>query len=122
MVVGLFGGLALFLFGMDMMASALKVAAGECMKNVLARLTTNPYMGAATGAAVTEVINMKRRIRKEMNRASLHQAERLISDEPRRLTAYTIEMDIIEKLNRIYYYARRMAKVAIPAQNLANNQ
>ncbi len=52
----LFGGLALFLFGMEQMAEALKAVAGERMKNILARLTTNRFMGAATGAFVTAVI------------------------------------------------------------------
>jgi len=52
----LFGGLALFLFGMEQMADALKAVAGERMKNILARLTTNRFMGAATGAFVTAVI------------------------------------------------------------------
>jgi phosphate:Na+ symporter len=52
----LFGGLALFLFGMEQMADALKAVAGERMKVILARLTTNRFMGAATGAFVTAVI------------------------------------------------------------------
>ncbi len=52
----LFGGLALFLFGMEQMADALKAVAGERMKNILARLTSNRFMGAATGAFVTAVI------------------------------------------------------------------
>ena len=49
----LFGGLALFLFGMEQMADALKAVAGERMKVILAKLTTNRLMGAATGAFVT---------------------------------------------------------------------
>ncbi|MFE8032093.1 Na/Pi cotransporter family protein [Thiohalocapsa marina] len=57
MGMGLFGGLALFLFGMDQMADALKAVAGERMKDILARLTTNRFMGALTGAFVTAVIN-----------------------------------------------------------------
>jgi phosphate:Na+ symporter len=57
MGMGLFGGLALFLFGMDQMADALKAVAGERMKDILARLTTNRIMGALTGAFVTAVIN-----------------------------------------------------------------
>ncbi len=57
MAMGLFGGLALFLFGMDQMADALKAVAGERMKDILARLTTNRVMGALTGAFVTAVIN-----------------------------------------------------------------
>ena len=57
MAMGMFGGLALFLFGMDQMADAMKAVAGERMKDILARLTTNRFMGALTGAFVTAVIN-----------------------------------------------------------------
>jgi phosphate:Na+ symporter len=56
MTMGLLGGLALFLYGMDMMADALKAVAGERMKSILAKLTTNRYMGVVTGALVTAVI------------------------------------------------------------------
>jgi phosphate:Na+ symporter len=56
MTMKLFGGLALFLFGMDQMADALKAVAGERMKLILARLTTNRFMGALTGAFVTAII------------------------------------------------------------------
>jgi len=52
----LFGGLALFLFGMEQMAESLKAVAGERMKLILAKLTTNRFMGAVTGAFVTAVI------------------------------------------------------------------
>lgn len=55
-LMGLFGGLALFLFGMEQMADALKAVAGERMKSILATLTTNRLMGAMTGAFVTAVI------------------------------------------------------------------
>lgn len=54
--VTLLGGLALFLFGLDMMAEALSAVAGDRMRMLLARLTTNPLAGAATGAAVTAAI------------------------------------------------------------------
>ena len=57
MGMGLFGGLALFLFGMDQMADALKAVAGERMKDILGRLTKNRFMGAITGAFVTAIIN-----------------------------------------------------------------
>jgi phosphate:Na+ symporter len=33
-----------------------------------------------------------------------------VAEEPNRIPAYTIEIDIIEKLKRIYYFAKRMAK------------
>ena len=52
----LFGGLALFLFGMEQMADALKAVAGNRMKTILAKLTSNRFMGAITGAFVTAVI------------------------------------------------------------------
>jgi len=55
-IMGLLGGLALFLFGMDQLAGALKRVAGEGMKNLLARLTTNRFTGAIAGALVTAVI------------------------------------------------------------------
>ncbi|WP_246344903.1 Na/Pi cotransporter family protein [endosymbiont of Lamellibrachia barhami] len=56
MSVRLLGGLALFLFGMEQMAGSLKLVAGERMKVVLARLTSNRFMGALTGAFVTAII------------------------------------------------------------------
>ncbi len=56
MTIQLLGGLALFLYGMEQMASALKAVAGERLKVVLAKLTSNRFMGALTGAFVTAVI------------------------------------------------------------------
>lgn len=55
-LMGLFGGLALFLFGMDQMSDALKLVAGDKMKNVLAKLTTNRFTGAIAGAFITSII------------------------------------------------------------------
>lgn len=54
--MGLLGGLALFLYGMDQMSDALKLVAGDGMKRVLAKLTTNRFTGAIAGAFVTAVI------------------------------------------------------------------
>jgi len=56
LVTALLGGLAVFLLGMEMLADALKAVAGERMKAILQRLTSNRFMGAATGAFVTAVI------------------------------------------------------------------
>lgn len=55
-LMGLFGGLALFLFGMEQMTDALKLVAGGGMKKLLARLTTNRFSSAFAGAFVTAVI------------------------------------------------------------------
>jgi phosphate:Na+ symporter len=57
LAMGLFGGLAMFLFGMEQMSEGLKAAAGETLKDVLARLTKNRFMGALTGAFVTAILN-----------------------------------------------------------------
>jgi len=56
MTMGVFGGLALFLFGMDTLTDALKAAAGTQLQSVLARFTTNRFSGALVGALVTAVI------------------------------------------------------------------
>jgi phosphate:Na+ symporter len=53
---GLFGGLALFLYGMGQMSEALQKAAGEKMRSILGFLTKNPLMGALAGALVTAVL------------------------------------------------------------------
>lgn len=53
---GLFGGLAVFLFGMNQMSEALQKAAGEKMRTILGILTKNPLMGALAGALVTAVL------------------------------------------------------------------
>ena len=55
-IISMLGGLALFLFGMDQMSSALKLIAGDGLRKILARLTTNRFTGAAAGAIVTSII------------------------------------------------------------------
>ena len=54
--VGLFGGLALFLFGMDIMSRSLKRATGDYMRGILAKLTKNRLVGVGLGAFVTSII------------------------------------------------------------------
>ena len=54
--LGLLGGLALFLYGMQMMSSGLEAAAGSRMKNILERLTANRFLGVLVGAGITAVI------------------------------------------------------------------
>ena len=56
MMMGLFGGLALFLYGLEKMSDALKTALGDQMKTLLAKLTRNRFTGAMTGAFVTAII------------------------------------------------------------------
>ena len=57
LVMALFGGLAMFLYGMEQMSDGLQSAAGDKLKDVLAGLTKNRFMGAITGAFVTAVLN-----------------------------------------------------------------
>lgn len=56
LIAGFFGGLGLFLYGLDRLTEALTRLAGDRMRTVLARLTTNRVSGALTGAAVTAVV------------------------------------------------------------------
>ena len=53
---GLLGGLAVFIFGMNMMSECLQKAAGEKMKSILELLTKNPVMGVLAGALTTAVL------------------------------------------------------------------
>ena len=55
--LGLFGGLALFLAGLQMLSEGMTKAAGKALTMVLAKLTTNRFMGAASGAFITGVLN-----------------------------------------------------------------
>ena len=55
-VLTLVGGLALFLFGMNVMGEALERRAGSKLKNILERLTANPLKGFLLGLGVTAVI------------------------------------------------------------------
>lgn len=52
----LLGGLALFLYGMNMMSQGMEAAAGNKMKQILERLTTNRYLGVLVGAVITAII------------------------------------------------------------------
>ena len=55
-VFGLFGGLAIFLYGMNLMSDSLQKVAGERMRTILGMLTRNPVLGVLSGALVTAVL------------------------------------------------------------------
>ena len=57
LLMGLGGGLALFLAGLEQLSEGLKKTAGQTLKIMLSKLTTNRVMGAITGAAVTGILN-----------------------------------------------------------------
>ncbi len=52
----LLGGLALFLYGMQMMSDNLEAIAGNRMKNILEKLTANRFLGVTVGAVITAII------------------------------------------------------------------
>ena len=56
LIMGLFGGLSLFLYGIAKMSEGMKKAAGNRMRNILAMLTKNRVIGMMVGAFVTMVI------------------------------------------------------------------
>ena len=55
-VFGLLGGLALFIYGMNLMSETLPKVAGDGMRRVLSLLTINPVMGVLAGAVATAVL------------------------------------------------------------------
>ena len=56
MVIPFVGGLAMFIYGMNIMADGLQNAAGSKMKKILEVLTQNKLMGILLGALVTAII------------------------------------------------------------------
>ena len=55
-LIGLLGGLGLFLYGMQMMSNGLEAGAGNRMKKILEKLTANRFLGVVVGAVITAVI------------------------------------------------------------------
>jgi len=51
------GGLALFLFGLELMTGGLKAVAGASLEGALAKLTANRFLGLLSGAFITAVLN-----------------------------------------------------------------
>lgn len=70
------------------------------------------------GAART-VTGMKREIRNLEGDIMAHQNERLVADEPNRVATYRFELDLLTNLKRVYYFARRIARAAVPEHEQA---
>jgi phosphate:Na+ symporter len=73
-------------------------------------------VGRGSPEAARRAIEMKPEITARTSDAIQYQLERLTVDEPDRIEAYRIEADIIEDLKRIYYYAKRAARVGVPEE------
>ncbi|MCF0111706.1 MAG: Na/Pi cotransporter family protein [Erysipelotrichaceae bacterium] len=56
MIIGMMGGLALFLYGMKMMSNGLELVAGNQMKTILEKLTSNKFVAIFVGIAVTALV------------------------------------------------------------------
>ena len=72
-------------------------------------------------SAAMFVLDMKDRVGNLADAAAEHQTRRLVAAEPNRLSTYTIEIDILENLKRVYYFSRRMARAAIPPQDVPSD-
>ncbi len=64
----------------------------------------------------TRVVSMKSDLNRLIEQAELHQAKRLVSEDSGKFEAYSVEVDIIEKLKRIYYHTKRMAKTVVETE------
>ena len=59
------------------------------------------------------VLSMNEDMKRLALKADLHQAQRLASEDSGKFAAYSVEIEIIEKLKRIYYHAKRVAKTVV---------
>ena len=80
------------------------------MRQALVALTNRDLEAAAA------VTGRKAEINRLVNSAARHEANRLVASAPHRLAAYRVEVDVIEKLKRIYYFAKRIAKAVLPEE------
>ncbi len=69
--------------------------------------------------AARKVGKMKDQINSMEREASQHQAERLVIDAPNRIANYRFEIDVIAHLKRIYYFSKRLARMAVPESERA---
>jgi phosphate:Na+ symporter len=67
-------------------------------------------VGQQNEEAAQAVVSMKEAVNALADSATLHEARRLVADEPRRLEAYSLETDILKNQKRVYYFCKRMAR------------
>lgn len=89
-------------------------AVAKALDAALAAVTTK------SAESTRLVTAMKDEINRMSDSAAIHQAQRLVVEEPNRLAAYTVEMGILENLKRIYYFTKRMARAAAPVEHLTS--
>lgn len=69
------------------------------------------YRGDGECPRALQVIALKPEIQRLADNATSHVAVRLLADAPNRVDVFRVESDIISQINRLYYYAKRIAKV-----------
>ena len=75
MIISLLGGLAMFLYGMEIMGDGLKQGSGPALKNFLGKLTHNVVLGLLTGTIVTSsTVGNELFIANDMNPPKTHKA------------------------------------------------
>jgi len=90
--------------------SALHTTIAESVRQAMVAVANNDQRAALN------VIEMKDEITRQVEAAAAHQTERLTVDLPNRSLTYSVEMELIEKLRRVYYFAKRIAKVVVPSE------
>ncbi len=106
--------------GMRRVEKGFKISAATQEVLETLHVVVSDALKAAVRAVVEEdkdfanrVISMQDDINLLIKKADLHQAKRLVSEDSGKFEAYSVEVDIIEKLKRIYKYAREMAKTVV---------
>ena len=69
--------------------------------------------------AAHDVVRMKREMNSLERAAFAHQADRLTADAPDRIATYKLEIEIITTLKRVFYFSKRIARLAVPDEERA---
>ncbi len=93
----------------DLLTDFHALVMGSVEEAILAVTQKNPRAARA-------VMKRKKKVNRLEATAVSHQAQRLVADEPNRLDAYAFETDLLQALKRVYYFAKRMARAAVPAE------
>jgi hypothetical protein len=96
LAVGLFGGLVLFLYGLEQLSEGLKHAAGDALKTLFTRLTSNRFLGALTGPVVTGILNSSSVTTDPSN--------------PEGPTILRLQANFVDSLRQIFTLAKRIAR------------
>jgi phosphate:Na+ symporter len=106
--------------GLQRIKKGIKISAATQKVIKTLHVVVSDALKAALRAVVEEdkdyaqrVLSMNEDMKRLTLEADLHQAQRLVSEDSGKFEAYSLEIEIIEKLKRIYYHAKRMAKTGM---------